>query len=92
MISGRMKMVFALIPLLLAGTGMVGYRMEHSGPAMAGKPAGASTHGQGLLPDTLRKLPNVAFTGGEYLRFDVKYGFVTAGEARMIVSDRKSFV
>lgn len=37
--------------------------------------------------DTLRKLTNVAFTGGEYLRFDVKFGFITAGEARMIVSD-----
>jgi hypothetical protein len=37
--------------------------------------------------DTLRRLPNIAFTGGEYLRFDVKYGFVTAGEARMRVVD-----
>jgi hypothetical protein len=37
--------------------------------------------------DTLRTLPNIAFMGGEYLRFDVKFGFVTAGEARMSVKD-----
>ncbi len=40
-----------------------------------------------VLPDTLRKLTNVAYTGGEYLRFDVHFGFVTAGEAEMTVKD-----
>ncbi len=38
-------------------------------------------------PDTLRTWPNAAFRGGEYLRFNVNYRFVTAGEARMIVAD-----
>jgi hypothetical protein len=37
--------------------------------------------------DTLRKLPNGAFEKGEYLKFDVNYGFVTAGEAIMKISD-----
>jgi len=37
--------------------------------------------------DTLRKIPNIAFTGGEVLRFDVNYGFVTAGEAILKVID-----
>ena len=35
----------------------------------------------------LRKLPNKAFASGEYLKFDITYGFVTAGEAVMSVSD-----
>jgi hypothetical protein len=38
-------------------------------------------------PDTLRKLSNTSFSGGEYLRFDVNFGFVTAGEAIMRVED-----
>lgn len=37
--------------------------------------------------DTLRKVRNIAFAPGEYLRFDVKYSFVTAGEARLRVLD-----
>ncbi len=37
--------------------------------------------------DTLRKIRNIAFAPGEYLRFDVKYSFVVAGEARLKVSD-----
>ncbi|MBI4547797.1 MAG: DUF3108 domain-containing protein [Ignavibacteriae bacterium] len=37
--------------------------------------------------DTLRKLPNPAFGVGEYLRFDVDYGFITAGDAVMKISD-----
>jgi hypothetical protein len=37
--------------------------------------------------DTLRKVANVAFTSGEYLKFDINYGFVTAGEATLSVSD-----
>ncbi len=39
------------------------------------------------VPDTMRALSNTAFAPGEYLRFDVHYGFVTAGEAVMSVSD-----
>jgi len=39
------------------------------------------------VADTLRKIPNIAFSGGEYLRFDVNYGFVTAGEAIIRVID-----
>jgi len=37
--------------------------------------------------DTLRKIPNLAFKSGEYFRFDVNYGFVTAGEAILMVRD-----
>src|ERR1700741_3775576 len=38
-------------------------------------------------PDTLRKLHNGAFAGGEYLRFDINYSFVTAAEAVMKTRD-----
>ena len=37
--------------------------------------------------DTLRKIENRAFRGGEYLRFNLNYGFITAGEAILRVSD-----
>lgn len=37
--------------------------------------------------DTVRTIPNNAFGPGEYLKFDVNYGFVTAGEAVMQVTD-----
>lgn len=37
--------------------------------------------------DTLRMMKNNAFTIGEFLKFDVNYGFVTAGEAVMTISD-----
>ncbi len=36
---------------------------------------------QQQYPDTLRRIENKAFTAGEYLKFNVDYGFVTAGEA-----------
>ena len=36
--------------------------------------------------DTLRKLPNEAFKAGEYLKFDVNFGFITAGEAVMALA------
>jgi len=35
----------------------------------------------------LRKMQNNAFSSGEYLRFDIKYGFIAAGEAAMKISD-----
>ena len=37
--------------------------------------------------DTLRKIKNGAFAAGEYLQFDVKYGFVDAGDAVMKITD-----
>jgi len=37
--------------------------------------------------DTLRKRSNTAFDAGEYLKFDVNYGFVTAGEAILKIKD-----
>jgi len=37
--------------------------------------------------DTLRKISNIAFAGGEYLKYEVNYGFVTAGEAVLKISD-----
>jgi hypothetical protein len=51
----------------------------------------AATHAHERLgasgTDTLRRLPNLAFAGGEFLKFDVNYGFVTAGEARMSIAE-----
>jgi hypothetical protein len=38
-------------------------------------------------PDTLRKLVNTAYTGGEYLRFDVNWSFMTVGDAYLTVTD-----
>lgn len=40
-----------------------------------------------MSADTLRNLPNQAFRGGEYLRFDVNYEFITVGEAVMRIHD-----
>ena len=42
---------------------------------------------KGFSADTLRRLQNLAFSGGEFLRFDVNYGFFTAGEAIMRITD-----
>ncbi len=39
------------------------------------------------VPDTLRKLTNIAYKGGEDLKFDVHYSFVTAGDAYLSVTD-----
>ncbi|MBA4311602.1 MAG: DUF3108 domain-containing protein [Chlorobiaceae bacterium] len=39
------------------------------------------------FPDTVRKVQNKAFGPGEFFRFDVNYGFVTAGEATLSISD-----
>ena len=51
----------------------------------AGAPVGPDR--RPITPGELRALPNKAFAAGEYLRFDINYGFVTAGEAVMVVSD-----
>jgi len=40
-----------------------------------------------INPDSLRRIDNRAFASGEYLKFAVKYGFITAGDAAMIISD-----
>jgi hypothetical protein len=48
--------------------------------------AGGDSAGVGR-PDTLRKMANKAFAAGEYLKFEIHYGFVTAGEAIMKISD-----
>jgi hypothetical protein len=37
--------------------------------------------------DTVRKVQNKAFGPGEFFRFDVNYGFVTAGEATLFIRD-----
>jgi len=37
--------------------------------------------------EALRKLPNKAFASGEYLRFDINYGVITAGEGTMKTRD-----
>jgi hypothetical protein len=84
--SGRLVFALVLLPLFIIGTGVNGSFTGTGGAPASSRPPGTTAHSQ-ALPDTLRKLPNTAFTSGEYLRFDVKYGFVTAGEARMIVTD-----
>jgi len=38
-------------------------------------------------PVRLRTVPNVAYAGGEYLKYDVHYSFVTAGDAYLTVTD-----
>jgi hypothetical protein len=40
-----------------------------------------------LAFESLRRLPNDAFRGGEYLRFSVKFGVISAGEAEIQVRD-----
>ncbi len=40
-------------------------------------------------PTRMRKVPNVAFTTGEELKFDLKYGFIKAGEATMSIPEHK---
>ncbi len=46
-------------------------------------------HSQVIKDDDFRTVENKAFTVGEKLTFDVKYGFVTAGIAVMEISDIK---
>jgi len=53
--------------------------------ATGGKPVDRDS--QSLDMTMLRKVPNKAFSGGEFLKFDIIYGFVTAAEAIMKVSD-----
>jgi len=36
---------------------------------------------------SVRKVSNSAFSSGEYLKFEVKYGFISAGDAVMKISD-----
>ncbi|MGA2622223.1 MAG: DUF3108 domain-containing protein [Bacteroidota bacterium] len=36
---------------------------------------------------SMRKVSNYAFSSGEYLKFEVKYGFISAGDAVMKISD-----
>lgn len=40
-----------------------------------------------VVTDTLRAVSQSAFGSGEFLKFDINYGFVTAGEAVMKISD-----
>ena len=58
----------------------------YPGPANAsGRAASDSSSAERV--DTMRTYPNEAFKGGEYLRFDVNYEFITVGEAVMRVND-----
>ncbi|HLF13990.1 MAG TPA: DUF3108 domain-containing protein [Bacteroidota bacterium] len=81
-----------LLLCALAGGG------SHSGPpATDAAPSDATTRivpgapgrseGSVPSPDTLRKLTNIAYKGGEYLKFDVHWSFVTAGDAYLTVTD-----
>ena len=80
--AGLVAAVFAVIVI----TGGV---WQQSGSTSAKKdsaPRAADTVGT-IPADTLRKLVNAAFGAGEYLKFDINYGFVSAGEAIMRISD-----
>jgi hypothetical protein len=39
------------------------------------------------VPDTLRTLTNIAYKGGEYLKYDVHWSFMTVGDAYLTVTD-----
>jgi hypothetical protein len=57
-------------------------------PPMPVAPAAETVRTVKNVPvDTLRKIPNKAFAAGEYLKYNVIYGPVTAGEAVMKISD-----
>lgn len=74
----------------LIGCALLGLPGAHpsGAPLPQGFPLAAGTReSEYVIPDTLRSLTNRAFAPGEYLRFDVHFGFVTAGEAVMTVSD-----
>jgi len=72
------KRLFILI-LILSG---VAYATPAGTPSPPASDSSASKR-----VDTLRSYPNEAFKGGEYLRFDVNYEFITVGEAVMRVND-----
>ncbi len=84
-ISINLLLVISIIIVLAVGGLMVpkgGDNRQNS--TVSDVPADTIT----VVPtDTLRKIVNIAFTAGEYLRFDINYGFVTAGEAVLAVSD-----
>lgn len=94
-VLGQMKRRARIVTLILSAllflslflkSGDGGQKLDSSksNPEVA---AGRSDTLQGIPQDTLRKLLNQSFGAGEYLRFDVNYGFVTAGEAVMRISD-----
>ena len=81
--------------LLFFATGLMDMSLGQQGPLR--RQIDSTSHslvksapGDSIQPasmDTLRKLTNIAFGSGEYLRFSVNYGFITAGEAVMQISD-----
>ena len=78
-----------LITALCAIILITGSMWQQSGSSTARKDSILRrTDTVGAIPtDTLRKLVNAAFGAGEYLKFDINYGFVSAGEAIMRISD-----
>ncbi len=78
------KLLLALVSCSLLSSGGALQVAERSLPqAVSATPAVPDF----VIPDTMRAMANFAFTGGEYLQFDVHFGFVTAGVATMTVSD-----
>jgi hypothetical protein len=53
---------------------------------LATGPAGAADD-RTPVPDTLRKMANAAYSGGEYLKFDVHWSFMSVGDAYLVVTD-----
>jgi lipopolysaccharide heptosyltransferase II len=82
---GPTRVVMALCALFLI-TGSLGQQSGNL-PAKKDTSMRSGDTVRAYSPDTLRKLINAAFGAGEYLKFDVNYGFISAGEAIMRISD-----
>lgn len=82
--------VLFVVVFIANGTDDHKKRGAHAGQDSGkGRTPASVIHEDSIAPqlDTLRKVRNTAFTGGEFLKFDIKYGFVTAAEAVMRVVD-----
>ncbi|TAK66761.1 MAG: DUF3108 domain-containing protein [Bacteroidetes bacterium] len=54
---------------------------------LCAQPSVSDSTGSEIRSDTIRKMNNRAFSAGEYLKFEVNYGFVTAGDAVIATSN-----
>lgn len=93
------RLITAVVPVLLGGAVIVSSGLHDTGGRTDLATSGDTTAvasdsvlfhepSVNVSPfDTLRRLPNPAFASGEYLKFDVNYGFITAGEAVMEIRD-----
>ena len=92
--SMKNKFVLSLLVLLFVHSTVPSLTENHGKPSARDslqlKSNDLNTRVDSVKPvqiDSLRKLQNDAFRGGEYLKFDVNYQFITVGEAVMKISD-----